>query len=387
MSRVYFIRDARGERRVDETDMPLSVGGGPRHDVELAGIEDGVRVAHIAVSDGHAFLQPDEFSLPLFHNHERIRDSVWLKSGDQLQLGDAVLHWTVKGDQVFINVDTSDNTPQLVPPKSPPPPPVGKQSAVPVADPPVPVNSRRKLLHIFTGLFVLLVVAATFILLATPLVVRITPEPETQSLSGFPPPVPVGGRLLALPGQYTVNATLEGYQALQQTLDVPMGGFQEYSFQMQALPGRVTVRVEPDTVFQLFVDDEPVATDSSGIAEIARGMRRLRVQTERYLAQEQQIDITGLGKQQQVLLVLQPAWAEVQISSQPAGAEVSVDGKSIGLTPLKTELLQGEHSIVLSRQAYKPVVLQQQVTAGSALQLESIELTPADGQLVLKSTP
>ena len=129
MSRVYLIRDARGERRVGEADMPLSVGGGQQHDIVLAGIEDGARVAHIAVTDGHAFLQPDDIALPLFHNHERMLDSVWLKSGDQIQLGDAVLHWNVKGDQVFITTDTPGSASQLVSPQSPPPLPEAKFEA------------------------------------------------------------------------------------------------------------------------------------------------------------------------------------------------------------------------------------------------------------------
>ncbi len=387
MSRVYFIRDARGERRVGEADMPLSVGGGRNNDIVLPDVEAETRVAHIAIADGHAFIQPDDAALPLFHNHERILDSVWLKSGDQVQMGESVLHWNVKGDQVFINVGEANNAPQLTPPQGPPPSVTTEKSALPAANTPVSTHGRRRLLRIFAGLFLLLVTIATFILLATPLVLRITPEPEVQSVSGFPPLISLGGRLLALPGQYTVHATLDGYQDLEQPLKITTGGFREYSFRMQELPGRVTLRVEPDVAFELFVDDEPVVISSARVAEIPRGMHRLRVQTERYLAAEQQLDIEGLGKDQQVQFSLQPAWAEVQISSQPAGAEVSVEGKSIGRTPLKTEILQGEHSIVLSLQAYKPVVLQQKITAGSVLQLENIELPPADGRLVLQSAP
>ncbi len=387
MSRVYLIQDARGERRVSEVDMPLSVGGRQHDDIVLPDAGDRTRVAHIAVADGHAFIQPDDVALPLFHNHERMLDSVWLKSGDQVQLGDSVLHWNVTGDQVFISVGQAHDAPQLTPPQSPPPSVAENNTVSPVADVPVARHGQRRLRRIFVGLFVLLVAVAAFVLLATPLVLRITPEPEVQSVSGFPPLVSLGGRLLALPGQYTVHATLDGYQDLEQPLEITTGGFREYSFQMQELPGRVTLRVKPDVDFELFVDDEPVAIGSARVAEIPRGMRRLRVQTQRYLAAEQQLDIAGLGKDQQVLFSLQPAWAEVQISSQPAGAEVSVDGKSIGFTPLKAEILQGEHSIVLSLQARKPVVLQQTVTAGSALQLENIELPPADGRLVLQSTP
>ena len=387
MSRVYFIRDARGERRVGEVDMPLSVGGGQHTDIALPDIEDETRVAHIAIADGHPFIQPDDVALPLFHNHERMLDSVWLKSGDQVQLGDSVLHWNVKGDQVFISVGQANDAPQLTPPQHPPPTEVTQESPLPVAEVPVSRRGHRRLKRVFTGLFIVLVAAAAFVLLATPLVVRITPEPQAHSVSGFPPPVSLGGRLLALPGKYTVHASLEGHQNLEQTLDITMGGFREYSFQMQELPGRVTVRVEPDVAFDLFVDDEAVAIDSAGVAEIPRGTRHLRAHTERYLAAEQQLDIAGLGKEQKVSFTLQPAWADVQISSQPAGAEVSVGGHSIGFTPLEAEILQGMQTIVLSLKGYKPVVLDREIIAGSTLQLEDIELPPADGQLVLQSTP
>ena len=78
MSRVYLIQDARGERRVSEVDMPLSIGGGQHADIVLPDAGEEVRVAYIAVTDGHAFIQPDDVALPLFHNHERMLDSVWV---------------------------------------------------------------------------------------------------------------------------------------------------------------------------------------------------------------------------------------------------------------------------------------------------------------------
>ena len=78
MSRIFYIQDVRGERRADDSVM-----------------------AYIALADGHAYLQPADPSYPLFHNHQRVTESTWLKSGDQLQIGEAVLVWTVKGDQVY----------------------------------------------------------------------------------------------------------------------------------------------------------------------------------------------------------------------------------------------------------------------------------------------
>ncbi|HHJ16836.1 MAG TPA: PEGA domain-containing protein [Gammaproteobacteria bacterium] len=382
MSRVYFIRDARGERRVGEADMPLSVGGDEHSDVLLPDAD--ARVAHIALADGHAFIQPDDVSLPLFHNHERITDSTWLKSGDQVQLGESVLHWTVQGDQVSIQVRQADSEVQLKPPSQPPP--VGNEP-LPVVDNAMAAPAPHRLRRVFIGLFVLLLLVAAFVLLATPFQVRITPAPETQSISGFAPVLTLGGRLLALPGRYTVHAARQGYRDLEQVLDVPMGGFQEYSLILEELPGRITLHVEPGVDFELFVDDAPLAVDAAGIAEIPRGTHRLRVQAQRYLAEELSLAVEGFGKAQTAAFKLRPAWALVSIDTQPAGAELRVDGELLGITPLQVELLQGSRSIELSLAAYKPVLLQQDIVAGVPLQLHGIELQPADGSLALQSTP
>ena len=387
MNRVYVIRDARGQRQVGEAQLPLSVGGGAGADIQLPGVEDGVRVAHIAIADGHAFLQPDEVALPLFHNHERLLDSVWLKSGDQVQLADARLHWRVEGDQVFITVSADGDEPPLVAPRQALSPAAPETPLLPdVPAQPVP-RGRRRLWQALVGLLAVLLLVAAFVLLATPFIVQITPQPDTQSVQGFPPPLSLGGRLLALPGIYSVRARLAGYRDLEQELDVTAGGFREYRFQLQELPGRVTVQVRPRVPFELFVDDQAVPVDGNGVADIARGTHRLRIQTDRYLPAQQELAVAGLGQAQQVAFALQPAWALVQIRSRPVGAQVRVNGKPLGVTPLETELLQGEQRIELSLPGYKTVQLKREVVAGRPLQLDDIELPPADGQLVLQSAP
>jgi len=388
LSRVFFIQDARGEHRAAETDMPLTVGGSERSDVLLPGMPDDCVIAYIALADGHAYIQPVDPSYALFHNHERVTDSTWLKSGDQLQMGEAVLYWSVQGDQVFISLGQRLAQPPLVPPDDPPPlsePEKGDTSALAKASP--SGHGHRKLRRLFAVLFTVLVLIAAFVLLATPMAVHITPEPASRSISGFPPPVSLGGRLLALPGDYRLQATLEGYRVLQKPLEVAMGGFQEFSFQMEELPGRVSIQLDPAVPFRLFVDNEPLATSVGGVVEIDRGVHRLRVETERYLPEETQLDVAGLGKAQNLALSLRPGWAGVHISSQPPAALVRVDDESVGTTPLELQILQGPHTITLSMAAHKPVTLQQQITAGSALLLEDIRLPPADGRLVLQSAP
>jgi len=388
VSRVYFIHDANGERRGSEADLPLSVGGSERGDIVLPGVPAGAVVAYIALAEGHVYLQPADDTRLLFHNHERLVASKWLKSGDQIEVGEAVLQWTVKGDQVFIQARPRVPEPELAPPPDPPPSPPPRAAQIPVvpASPPLPAG-HRTLRRVLGVAFAVLVLAAGFVLFATPVVVHILPEPETQSLHGFPPAIPLGERLLVVPGKYIVRAARAGYRPLEAHVEVINGGLQEFRFQLEELPGRVTIGVAPEAAFRLFVDDALVAVDSGGVAEIDRGKHRLRVETERYLPATQESEITGMGEVQHMSFTLQPAWAVVRITSTPAGAAVQVDGTMLGSTPLDTEILHGPHAVTLTLAGYKSVSLQPVVVAGTTLALEDIELQPADGRLALGSRP
>ena len=58
MSRLFVIHDVRGERRLDESDLPLSVGGTAAGDIVLPDVAAGVVVAHIAIAESHPYIQP-----------------------------------------------------------------------------------------------------------------------------------------------------------------------------------------------------------------------------------------------------------------------------------------------------------------------------------------
>ena len=388
MSRLYLVSDAHGERRFSEVDLPLCVGGAQHGDVVLPDASADAVAAYIAVADGHAYIQPADDASQLFHNHERLTESRWLKSGDRLQLGDALLDWRVQGDQVFVTVRRRTDRVQPSPPQDPAPPQAAASPATaPLTQPSALPRRHQGLRRTALAAFLLLVLAAAFVLIATPVGVRVTPAAAKLALTGFPPPLPLGGRWLALPGSYDVTAAYAGYRPLQQRIDVPLGGFREFSFQMQALPGRVAIAVDPDVPFELFVDDVRQQTDSAGVALIDKGRRRLRVETERYLPETRELDVIGLDQSQQLTFSLQPGWAELRLATEPAGAEVRIDGAPVGLTPLQIEVMQGLRSFEFSLPAHQTLTLQREVIAGTALQLDTVRLQPADGRLQVQSQP
>ena len=382
-----------GEQRFETTDLPLNIGGNGAH-LELQDVPAGVVLAHIALSDGHAYIQPASASVEIFHNHEYITESAWLKSGDRVQLQDQVISWDVKGDQVYIRVRPHVDEPELIPPTTPPAiDAVEVEAGVDPAEvdlvvpPPSPPARRRGLRNLFIALFGLLAIIALFVLFATPMAVSISPEPDSQSVSGFPPVVSLGKKMLAVPGTYTVNARREGYQSLQEDFDVAAGGFQSFNFELTELPGRLQIRLDPAVPFRVQLDEIELNLDSDNTISITRGLQTLNIETERYLSIEHELEIAGFGELQTISMTLMPAWASVRVSSNPTGAQVMVDGDVLGTTPLDAEIIQGQRIFELSLAGFKPVRLDTTIMAGVPLLLDSIALEPNDGTLVLTSQP
>jgi len=231
LSRVYFIHDSQGERQRSEQELPLSVGGAAQADIVLPGLPPAALVAHIGLAEGHAFIQPADTDVPLFHNHEHLTESKWLKSGDVVEIGESLIYWTVQGDQVDITVHERQASADLVPPSAPPP--LNNRVLPEVTHTSAAAPGQRLVRRLALAGFVLLLLTAAFLLLATPFTLRVTPEPESLAIDGFPPAVSIGGRRLALPGIYTVMARRAGYRPLQQTIEVGGNGYPVFELALE----------------------------------------------------------------------------------------------------------------------------------------------------------
>ena len=389
MNRVYFLKSQNLQRRFDESDFPLSIGGDSTN-IELKGVPAKSVLAHIALSSGHAYVQSAGEEVELYHNHEYIKSSAWLKSGDRVQLGDWMVCWDIKGDQVFIEVRNKTETPEL---KAPPvlPPVVENEpdgpEIIPIATASMSPGKQRKLRYLVFAAFTLLTVVALFVLFATPISININPNAETQTVSGFPPPVSFGQKMLVVPGTFTVNASLDGYHSLQQSFEVVSGGFQAFNFELKELPGRLKINVDPAVSIKVFLGEHELATDSGNVVSVERGLQQISIETDRYLVETRELDIAGFGELQELNIVLRPAWANVELNSVPQGAEVLVDDGILGITPLKAEIVQGQRSIEISLAGFKTKRLQELLVAGSSIVLETIKLEPNDGILKLSSRP
>jgi len=371
------IRDCKGERIHPDATGPWSLGGADA-DVVLKDDLNSV-YAHIGFADGQFFVQAAANGAECLHNGLRFTESVWLQDGDRISLAGHRLHCACKGETLSVRLAGLDDGDQAVlPPRRHPQPKLAPERVK-------RVHPWVRRLTIFGA--IVLSIGALFVLLAQPLILRITPQPDHFSVSGFPPAVAVGGRYLALPGHYRVHAELQRYSPLNTSIVVQRAGPTEFPLQMQKLPGRITVKTEPVDGVQVAVDGKQVGTTPMPVFKVAAGLHQFRFSAPRYLATEQELQVEGLDKAQTISIQLAPGWGSVSITSSPEGASIHVDGKELGTTPATLEIMAGEHDVALSLTGYVTASNKLQISAGESLQLPEITLREPPGHVQLNTRP
>lgn len=395
MKRFITIQQSDGSKlHLTEADMPLVAGSGD--DVHIRFPDGPSEAAHIGDARGHLFIEPSRgLDTPLFHNDRHLTESAWLKSGDQIRSGHTVVQYELRGDRFQFTVTEAESglsAKMLSPPREEPPTgsdPTGddsRQLPVRIDDKTVP-STARKIAVIMTGFsFLLIGLAALFVLLARPLKIDITPEPDLFSISGFPLCFKVGSRYLCLPGSYTAAVQKEGYQPFSGTVTVDKSTENRFSVALEKLPGTLSLSVTPASEVSVYSDDQLIGITPPNTMEISPGHHTLKITRERYQPFLTEINIAGEGKTQTIDVQLQPDWAAISFSSVPIGATVFIDDKQVGQTPLSLELLSGGHKVSLAKELYSQSLLDIIVTAGKP-EAYSIKMQSLPARLMLNSKP
>ncbi|MCP3661565.1 MAG: PEGA domain-containing protein [Gammaproteobacteria bacterium] len=383
------VTDHKGQHSFSNCDYPLSIGG-DSCDIHLPETEDENPVAHIGLEQGHPFIHATQSGRTIWHNHEKVEQSVWLKSGDQLLIGDWVIHWQVTGDQLDVQVVKA--VPQKVIPPSPiqpvmTSPPVGH--SIPTGHVPL-LNSNEQSTHrsywwLLAGISPLLL-AALFVLFAIPVEIEIEPKPDKITVEGFPLTVELMGHHLAIPGEYQLIATKKGYHSLQAPLEIQASDNPPFHFKMEKLPGRITIQTQPVNA-QLSIDGRLVGDAPLKEMELSSGEHSLLVEAERFVTINKTIEVIGAGEQQQFSFDLKPDWAAITLISTPDGAVIKRHEIVLGKTPATLELLSGKQTLIFEKPQYQTMSLELEVVAGEPRRIKDIELIKATGQLELKSSP
>jgi formylglycine-generating enzyme required for sulfatase activity len=246
---------------------------------------------------------------------------------------------------------------------------------------------RTRLRNGIIAFFVFLILCVAFVLIAAPVRFTIIPSPDSSSLRGFPPPVKVGDRYLALPGSYYVVAQKEGYRKLKESIKVKYGSDSSLTYKLLKLPGLLEVVSQPVTGAEVLVDGSVIGYTPLSPTELEAGNYELSIVAQRYLPDVQTVEIQGMDIRQSIEVTLKPGWGTLQIESEPEGADVLLNGEVVGQTPLKTEPMRGNYRMELRKEGWQPILDNVKIELGVTLTMPQFEFRKVDGKLELTSEP
>lgn len=196
----------------------------------------------------------------------------------------------------------------------------------------------------------------------------------------------IGKNYLLLPDNYQIEVSANGYYVLEDTITVSDQPNQTLDFQLQPLPGNLSISSDLDNI-SVSIDDQPRGTAPGFIEGLSRGPHLLTLSKYRYFPKSQQVDIRGLGETQELRVNLRPAWGQMSFDSTPQQANFYVDDQLVGTTPLTTEILETGSTIRLELAGYQTHREVVRTEAGSSATHPDIALQVANGQLKVDSTP
>jgi formylglycine-generating enzyme required for sulfatase activity len=401
LNTLYKIRNHKGERTIAEDGFPIIIGAGPGTDIQVVDLKADAEAAYIGLSQKRPFVQAGQSEVPVLYNGQRLEGSAWLMDADNLEIGSCKINFKAEGNDFIIQVVSGEAGIEAVRPPSTD----STDQALKIK--PVSFRSDRRQQGTasimrrrwFIGLvvtlsFLLLFSAAWFVFTAKQITIQIEPPPDQISISASLVAPRFGGHFLLRPGKYKLHAVKECYYPLEQPFEVGTQKSQEVRFQMEKLPGRLSLQVHPsdDPAARLkgarvIIDGQELGFTPVSNLEVAAGQRVLEIQADNYQNIKTEVQIAGCAEEQSFDFALTPGWSDIDISSVPEGAAVSVDGKPAGRTPLTIELPEGNYRLEISAAGFKTWKRRLAVGLNQPQKITDIRLQPDDGTLALETKP
>lgn len=386
--------DPLGERPIAAGEFPLALGG-TGNAIVLPGCRPGEVIARVGLEQGRLYVESSADGIRL--DGSALRGRAPLADGSVADLGVALLRVELRGAERVLVVEheavANVTLPPLLEGQSLEAAGGGRVLIEPVAyEPPTGGLTRRRrrlpwrrAAAFAAGLAVLGVLA--LLLASVTVTVRTSPpaDPETVDFAGTILDLPIVGRHLILPGNYTLRVTVPGYGPAALPVTVARAPGQEFIVPIERLPGQL--RIETGGVAAtLEVDGRPVGS-VPGKYEIKAGRRELLIRALRHEDYRAAIEVSGGGARQLLEVSLVPSYATVSIASAPPGARVLIDGEDRGATPFQSTLDAGRHALTVAHPAYRPFETPITVKPGEPLDIGPIELGLADGVLAVRTDP
>jgi len=376
--------------------------------------------AYIASEEEHLFFQPDNNSQTdlIFHNDEVINCSVWLKSGDIIQIEKKQISYRVSGDKIKIIISGNDKK-NVKPPSSH----LNDVNSFPehhkiIIDKKTPHAKNQtfykqkfnKLIVIL--LLLLLGIISVFVSLAETVEISIKPEADNISLAGFVPGIKLGKRYLVLSGHYSLEAEKKGYKLLKENLIISAEN-RKFSFSMKENSGFLELKIIPDKNNKIFLNDQLLTYDinkknyAMNRYEVDKGVYKMEIINPRYKKYQKIIRIEGKNKLQKYHIGLKKNWGELKLETLTKDVIISIysgrDSERVSENTLESgqnpiysesvshfagiELISGLYTIYVKKNKYQTKKISIKIKAEEVLRLKALKLDKANGILNIDSLP
>ena len=390
-----IVRDVNGARSFGHGELPLRLGTGGDCEVRLPG-PGGAPVAMLDLLDGQPIVQPVGRDTSLRINDASLDVSRRLQDGDVLQFYGSEIRVIIDDNGIVIDIRLEDSAYVTKPPEAaddadrP-----DDESIAPTAFRRVAETAAQDLEHsrsplkIIMGVALVALLSMSFLLFTSKSVeFEVDPaEPDSLEINGGWFHLPIGKRTLLRSGNYTVNVKKKGYYDIGQTFIVGDEPSMSVRLRMRKKPGLMFVITEPATDAVITVDGSLVGKAPYGPIELEPGDHTVHVQSDRFLAFSDIVEVTGLDHVERMHVQLTPRWAEVEVRSIPDGATIFSGDIEVGVTPATVQLFEGTHDLTVSKDGFSAwdgnVIAEPNV--GQVL--ATIRLQPADARLQVKTIP
>ena len=244
------------------------------------------------------------------------------------------------------------------------------------------LNKKKASIYFLFATFALLL---AFIFTARPIQIVVTPLSASVDIDGGIA-LPINGRYLMLPGNYTATVTADGYHSHSVTVQVGEEHRNRIDITLNKLAGQVTLTSSPSGA-TVVINGQQQGRTTLNKLKLEAGKHNIKLYAERHQPLSADIAVQGMDIHQQLNFNLEPAWADVLINSSPSGAKVLIDGTVIGKTPIHAELIEGQRQLSLELIGYKTVQSELTVKAGTSQDIGTLVLQRQDGLLQLKTRP
>jgi formylglycine-generating enzyme required for sulfatase activity len=411
-----YVEAGAASRRFGASRFPLSIGG-PDADIGPAGGADAspAPLAYLGLEGGELFVQPAGGRVSV--NGTLVATSHWLRHGDQVRVGSALIEVEERDGDVRLRVREGSAEPAGASSFHRPRRQTGTRPArvilvEPAAFEPVLVGRDRRsgrglppAVAAIVLSFSALAFALWFMTTARAVAIEVDPAPDRLEIQGNLLDLEVGGRFLLRPGAYRIVAEKEGFRRLEESIEVGDDRSPSFRFALERLPGFLKITTSPAEGAAVWVDGTSVGLTPLEPIELLAGEHEVSIRAERYRDFSARVVVEGGGASVSLDAALEPrptvaetrpdlsaeesrpAQGILKLESVPSEASVVVDGAHRGMTPLEIPLAPGTaHRLQVGRAGYETAVREVEVRAGASETLR-VELAAALGEVTIAADP